>query len=199
MSFLVVPNGSKPHKAVSTDVSRPLLCSALLRKREDVWELVTTNSYECAIVKLEVVKDDRQEPVPGLISRRALRAIVHAGNGFHTTEDTVRVLDSMGKATGDLFDRPKSDQAFPDVDRLFTEDPPAARVAFSLRQLTKLAAGLGTDVVELEVDPNPLKVIRVRSLTSEDHRGLLMPIRSRPTPKAEAGPEKKPRGKKRKR
>jgi hypothetical protein len=193
MSYLRVPYQSKAHKAVSADETRPALCSALLRKVDGNWELLATNSYEAVVLRLTSHVDDRMEPTPGLISRKALKAIVKAGGAFHAADDVVQVLDETGVATGDLFARPKGDAAFPNIERvLATDAEPRARVAFSLTQLRMVAVALGTDTIELELR-EPLKPIHVRG-QNDDHRALLMPLRTQRT-EPEPPPVEKPKAK----
>ncbi len=183
MAYLELPWGSKFHHALSNDETRPTLTCAHLRKQGDDWELLGSDSYMLARVRLTLVPDAGPDPVEGPISAAAMRAISKAG-AFRADSDTVQVLCRHGGTpTGVRFDRHKLEKSLGEIsDKLWRHDEPTLTFALSPRLLELLARSLGghrLDGVELRVW-GPLDAIEVRPLGGggrDERSGLLMPIR----------------------
>jgi hypothetical protein len=68
---IIIPAGCKPWKACSQDETRPALCNAYLRERDDGWWLLATDAYIAAALRVEPVGDLAE----GWVPRRALKAL----------------------------------------------------------------------------------------------------------------------------
>lgn len=173
-----LPLSGRVEAAVATDQSRPVLTRVFLRiletktgrghnrktKREG-W-LEATDSYLLIQVPVELDDDDTE----GMIPIEAL-AEARLANRELAADGEIRI-QGYGKLT--TFLRPEMGK-FPDTTKLFTDDPPIASVGLNAKFLAKLAKGLGTDTVRLDL-MGPRKAIRVTPASGSGGRGLLMPI-----------------------
>ena len=183
---IIIPAGSKPWKACSQDETRPVLCHAYLRKRDDGWWLLATDAYIAIALKVEPIGD----LVEGWVPRRALKAL--AANRLaeqvdamswkittNTGHEVIRVPGLIGDTT-----------TFPDLAAagMWEYEPgePAAAVGLNPRLLWRVhqACGLaGSEGVKLErttykdkdAAESPFRV--TFGVHSPDRIGLLMPVR----------------------
>lgn len=178
MGYLVIPPGSELHKGTwgDSDKPRPALEGALLRQAEDKhWELVVSDSYVCAIVRLELVDDKTPEPVAGFVHKAALKAIAQEG-AFRATESRIEAFRQGDENERRLFRR-ESVAKFPKVDPLWSKDgTPIVTLGLNARLLKNLADSLGSDELRLTI-MGPLKAIEVVPNMASNGRGLIMPAR----------------------
>lgn len=184
---IIIPAGCKPWKACSTDETRPVLCHAYLREREDGWWLLATNSYIAMALKIEPLGDLAE----GWVPHRALKAIA-AGRmteqvdtmswkvTTNTGHEVIRVPGVIGEAT-----------TFPDLAAFgmweYEPGEPAAAIGMNPRLAWRLHQALGfagtVKGVKLErttykakaSDESPFRV--TAGVHFPDRIGLLMPCR----------------------
>lgn len=187
--YAVLPKGAKPSKSVSKDQTSPVLTHAELREHDGGWELVMTDSYQLARVKLSVKGEhDGEELTAGAISTDALKAIEKTGafyaNGTVEPCNPYGVKSGLSFARTDLGKFPSWDQLEPDI------APGAFAIGLDAELLYQLAQSLGaksssgarvriTFVTDANGQPNPLRPMRVEAIggSALESRGLLMPIR----------------------
>jgi hypothetical protein len=180
---IIIPDGCKPWKACSGDETRPTLCHAYLREREDGWWLLATDSYIAAALKVEPVGDLAE----GWVPRRALKAI--AANRLteqvdamswkvttNTGHEVIRVPQLIGDST-----------AFPSLAAFgvweYEPGEPAAAIGMNPRLAWRLHRALGfVNGVKLERTTFNRKdagesPFRVTAAHFPDRIGLLMPVR----------------------
>lgn len=176
MSYLVIPARCKPRAPLSEDESRPALCEAMLREKDGHWELIGTDSYICSVVQLEEVKDDQPGPVAGVIPRAALDALALFNDWrFYAAESEIKLFN------GATFPRTEPSK-YPNLDKLWPDAEPIARIGISTELLKRLADSLGSTDLELVVT-SPTGPVACRPLNAHeaayvgDRKGLIMPIR----------------------
>lgn len=184
---IIIPSGCKPWKACSKDETRPVLCHAYLRERDDGWWLLATDSYIAMALKVE----PRGDLAEGWVPRRALKAI--AANRLteqvdamswkvttNTGHEVIRVPQLIGDTT-----------TFPDLAKFgmweYEPGEPATaigmnpRLAWRLYQALGFAGTLGGAKLErttYEAKTSGESPFRVTGgVHFPDRIGLLMPVR----------------------
>jgi hypothetical protein len=204
MSYAVIPNKAKVSKSVSTDQTRPALCSAELRLKGDQWVLEATDSYQLARVPLHVEKDEGPELTEGPIPMDALKSIEKTG--AFVANGHVQAVDARnGQPAGPIFARPTRAEGYPvpadalgkwpDTDQLMPEYVAGDTVEIGLdaELLYRLAQALGktggtAKVRRVKVTvplsessgrrPNgAYQMLRPMLVEVDGSEGLLMPIR----------------------
>lgn len=187
---------AKPEKAVTKDMTRPVLTRIYLRISERVTGrgrsrrvhregyLEATDTYKLVRVPVKVNDDDVQGFIPVEALTRARK------------QKLPEITAAEGVRVGDVtFDRP-TDGQFPDAPSFIPEDEKIVfRVGVNAAFLHELADALGSDQVVLEfqgqevrtkggalrgVLPEPRKPIRVSPLSESGPVGVLMPILIKP-------------------
>ena len=200
--YAVLPKGAKPSKSVSKDQTRPVLTHAELRQTTEIvdgerkptgWELIMSDSYQLARVKLSVMDADNAftpELVPGPISTDALKAIEKSTAGAFTANGTVDPRNSNGAVAGPSFAR-EDPGRFPQWDALMPEHTGHEfAIGLDAELLYQLAQSLGAkDRGKCQVrltftsrddgTPNPLRpmVVTAHGGNALEGQGLLMPVR----------------------
>lgn len=176
--YAKLPSKAKPSGSLSKDKTRPLLASANLVEKDGEWSLVSCDSYQLAVLPLDV-RDVDVEPAltPGPIPADALKAIEKAG--AFQANGVVAPVDTFGRPTGMTFARPEPAGRYPDHERLFPDVVDRFRVALNAKLLLDLARSLGStrDEVVLSIEPKGLKAIVVEPRAGNGARGVLMPVR----------------------
>lgn len=191
--FLTLPKNSKPSKSTSGDSYRPVLQCAELREHDGRWELVVTDSFRLAHVRLEVHEspDGPQQISAGPISPEALKALEKTGAFY--ADEYVSPCDQSGQQTGQKFDRPYGQGDFPQWDNLMPDQQDGPCIGLDAEFLYKLAESLGAKlrkdgattnrvILRFQADSdrriNPLRPMIVTTPTTPDTVGLLMPVRT---------------------
>lgn len=176
MSYLTIPERCRSRATLSADESRPALCDAMLRERDGQWELLGTDSYICSVVQLEEIKDDQPGPVAGVVPRDALAALAFFKDWrFRAAEGDIKLLN------GATFPRTEPGK-YPNLDKLWPDAEPIARIGISTELLKRLADSLGSTDLELVIT-SPTSPVACRPLDAleakyvGDRKGLIMPIK----------------------
>lgn len=186
--YATLPSKAKPSKCAAKPergvFPRPHFGRVQLHQTPDGgWELLSTDSYKLARVRLEIHEEDERGPLtPGPISLDAMKAIERAG-GFHANSHVVPV-DKFGRDAGPTFARVDDGLPFPDCDQLMPETTgDEFTFAVSAKRLHELAEAFGQDTLRLTfVGKNGLpradRCIMVTPLVGNScSRGLVMPLR----------------------
>lgn len=172
---LVIPKGCRPSRALSTDESRPVLCSAYIRQHEGKNWLMTTDSRQATAIE---VHDDLAQ---GFVPREVLTEL-ERGRRIIQTDDGWRIELATSYA---LFTSDASG-TFPDFTQLRMWSWPkteelnlTAPIGMSTKLLRQVSDALGTEALEYTIT-DPLRTVHLRPanlIDSPDRRALLMPIR----------------------
>lgn len=174
MAYLYVGAAKPKLTAAADDGAGPAIKGGLLRKTDDRWELVTTDSFVCAVVQLSISTDDGPDPVEGWLPPPAVRRLSRKGAAFRAHADRVEVFDQEATAEGVWSCERDRHVRFPDATGFWPDETnPLAVVRLDAQLLKRLADSLGTNGLCITVF-GPRKPVLVES--THGNRGLIMPI-----------------------
>lgn len=169
-------------KVASKDKSRPVLSCAYLDTERQVIE--ATDSYRLVSIPVEIEEGD----VSGLIPIEAMKAFqkAHKKTAIYPSlvcRETEVELVNHYDGTAQTWKR-KVEGTFPNVPELIPEDVHPFRIGLNAKLLGDLAAGMGTETVEIQFvadresrEPSALRPMIVRPLADRAVTGILMPVR----------------------
>ena len=186
---ITIPAKCKPSKVVSTDGTRPIIQHAFLRRRDDEYWLLATDSYVAVAINVR----GEGQLIDGFIPVGALRLMERGQDAEQISATAWKVSTPDGQVTFDIEDRVRGAREFPNFDQYgLWEKPQVDDKALSQRAkgdpfavginpdlMKKIADGLGANGYGCRFEiAAPLKPIRVTPLQATGDRvGLQMPIR----------------------
>lgn len=142
---IILPAGVRPARACSSDTTRPMLCHAYLREREDGWWLLATDAYIAAAIKVEAKGD----VVEGYVPFGALSDMRYGGLANEQVSATAwAVLTERGRIVYEIPEPVVSSaKPYPDFNVLgmWEGEPaePVAVIGMNPRFARRLALALG--------------------------------------------------------
>ncbi len=142
---IILPPGVRPAKACSRDTSRPILCHAYLREREDGWWLLATDAYIAVAIKVQT----QGEIVEGYVP---FDTLAHMRWGERVVEQLSptawRAFTDRGTATHDVGELVATvKKPYPDFEKLgmWEGEPaePQAELGLNARMTRRLVKALG--------------------------------------------------------
>lgn len=140
---IVIPNGARPSKACSRDTTRPLLCHAYLKRREDGLWLLATDAYIACALKVT----GEPEADEGFVPFGALKLMQRGYSGEQVSDSAWLVRTDRHTVTFDVGRTVDSSKPFPDFDKLgvWGGEPadPVASIGMNAHMTRRLVQALG--------------------------------------------------------
>lgn len=142
---IVIPAGARPSKACSRDTTRPVICHAYLKRRDDGLWLLATDSYIACALKVTA----QPEAEEGFVPFGALKLMQRGHRGEQVSDMEWRVRTDLGMVTFDIDLVLSNAKPFPDFYKLGVwggeAAGPVTTVGMNAHLTRRLAQALGID------------------------------------------------------